>query len=273
MGSSVKWERLAGEAFDLGTHKVNLYMALQGFPDDCALIEISREELRNAIDSETAAALGHALDELDKRPGVRVVFMTGRGHKAFVSGGDLREYTAKLADEAQVLSALGQMRQVLWRLYIGARFAVAVLNGPARGGGSELAFSCHYRLFQKGASFGFVQATQGIPPGWGGGTLLTERMGQARARLALMSGAVFDAQEALRLGFADEVADSDERLVERMRHLAMLFAHSTTAGMAAVQGLLSTESDRLYERMVEESMACARLWFAPEHAAVLAKYK
>ena len=263
---------MADEIVDLGTDKVHLYRKVTGFPDHLAVIEVSREKVRNAVDGDTAQALTRALDVLDSIPKVRTLFITGSGEKAFVSGGDLRDYTSRLDSVDKVREALSQMRRVLWRNYTGARFVVAVMNGPARGGGSELAFSCHYRVMKEHASLGFVQATQGIPPGWGGGTLLADQVGTARARLALMSGSVFDAEEARKLGFVDEVVRDDANMIERLQHIAHRFSRSTVSGALAVQAILNRSSKELLHNMEQESDACANLWFEPEHQEILKKY-
>ena len=268
----MRWDQFVGEIVDLGTEKVHLYHHLIGFPESCAVLEVSREEVRNAIDTETAMALHRALDELDAMPFVRTIFITGRGDKAFVSGGDLREYSVTLDSTDKVRAALGVMRQVLWRIYSNARFAVAIINGPARGGGAELAFSCHYRIMSDHASIGFVQVTQGIPPGWGGGMLLADQVGKGKAKLALMSGSVFDAEDALRLGFVDEVVNSDEEMITHMKKVADRFSRTTSTGMAAIHSLLSSANPKLLQKMELESEHCVRLWFDPAHKAILTKY-
>ncbi len=268
----MNWSDIAGEVIELGTEKVKLYSRLNGFPDTCALIEVAREEVRNAIDGETTVGLSRALDELDKRQAMRMVFITGRGEKAFISGGDLKDYTSRLDNVEKVREALGLMRQVLYRLYSGVRFTVAVINGPARGGGSELSFSCHYRLMKKDASFGFVQATQGIPPGWGGGVLLARQVGESKARLALMSGSVFDADDAFTMGYVDELYHSDESLVAQMQKLAGRFERSTVSGANAIHAEFSVFHEGILRQMERESEACAELWFASEHMAILERY-
>ena len=268
----MNWGHIAEEVIDLGTDKVKLYSRLHGFSESCALIEVTREEVRNAIDGETTMGLIRALDELDKRPVVKIVFLTGRGEKAFISGGDLKDYTSRLDNVEKVREALGLMRQVLYRLYSGIRFTVAVINGPARGGGSELSFSCHYRLMKNDASFGFVQVTQGIPPGWGGGVLLARQVGESKARLALMSGSIFDADDAITMGYVDELYHSDESLIAQMQKLAGRFERSTASGANEIHAEFSVNHQEILRQMERESEACAELWFASEHMAILERY-
>ncbi len=268
----MNWNEIAKEVIDLGTDKVKLYCRLDGFTETCALIEVAREEVRNAIDGQTTLALLRALDELDQRPKLKTLFITGSGEKAFISGGDLKDYTSRLDQVDKVREALGLMRQVLYRMYAGLRFTVAIINGPARGGGSEIAFSCHYRMMKKDANFGFVQATQGIPPGWGGGVLLARHMGESKARLALMSGSLFEADVALAMGYVDELYPSDESLIAKMRNLSGRFEHSTVSGAKAVHAQFSDDHEKILHQMERESESCADLWFKSEHMAILDRY-
>lgn len=263
----MNWSDRAEEKTDLGSGKVWLYKRIQGLPETCAMLEITREVVRNAIDQETAQCLTRGLDLLDQAPEIRVLVVTGQGRKAFISGGDLKEYS-KLKTEVDVLAAFAAMRQVLWRMYTGPRFTVALINGTAVGGGAEVASACHYRLQSEHASMGFIQVNQGISTGWGGATLLTERLGNDKAQGVLASGAVYTAKESSEWGLVDEIVYGQEQTLERLQWLTEHFGHKEF-----VRNRINADKKKaLLSQMKSESEQCAALWFSEEHLKILTSY-
>ena len=84
---------------------------------------------------------------------------------------------------------------------------IAAVNGFALGGGCELALACDFIYASTKARFGQPEVKLGVIPGFGGTQRLSRRVGVARARELMFTGAVIDAAEALRIGLVNRVVD------------------------------------------------------------------
>ena len=86
---------------------------------------------------------------------------------------------------------------------------IASVSGYALGGGCELALACDYRIAGPRAVFGQPEILLGIIPGGGGTQRLARLVGPSRAKELCITGRQVKADEALRIGLADEVVDDD----------------------------------------------------------------
>src|SRR4051812_19543202 len=100
------------------------------------LFTIKREEKRNAVNYAVMDGLKAAVERA-KKDDVRVLAITGEGEQAFCSGGDLSIFHA-LHTEREAYNMLAKMGDVLYKLATLPKPTVALLNGPAVGGGCEI---------------------------------------------------------------------------------------------------------------------------------------
>ncbi len=122
---------------------------------ELAIWVVDRPQRRNAMDWATMQAFARAVEEAVRDPALRVVILTG-AEGAFLSGADLYEM-AHYRTEAdgyrlgQVMGdALRQLEEAPW-------ISIAAINGPARGGGVEVALACDLRVMAEDADLAFVQ--------------------------------------------------------------------------------------------------------------------
>ncbi len=178
------------------------------------VLEVRRPEVRNALDWQAMAAFREAVEQAHRTEALRVLVVTGHG-KAFIAGGDLKVLAHHPTEEdGRRLSAW--MTQALARLEALPVPTIAALNGPARGGGSEVALACDLRVMAANADLGFVQIRQALIPGWGGGQRLLRLVGYARALEWLLTGRVLSAEEALAVGLANRVTPPGKALEEAL---------------------------------------------------------
>jgi enoyl-CoA hydratase len=110
----------------------------------------------------------------------------------------------------------------------------ACIDGFALGGGCELAMSCTLRLASDSARLGQPEIKLGLIPGYGGSQRLPRLVGQGAALKMLLTGAIIDAAEALRIGLVDEVVPGDsESLMLRAYELAAQIAAMPPLAVAA----------------------------------------
>lgn len=168
-------------------------------------IWLDRPEKLNPLSTRTLRELEDAARWFDQHPDLKVVTVGGRG-RAFSAGADLGSFAgdAGRADREQgwrMGRALEEMRAV----------TVARIQGWCVGGGVVLAAACDLRIAATSARFSIPEIDLGIPLAWGGIPRLVREIGPARTKELVMTGREFSPQEALAMGFLNDVVD-DERL-------------------------------------------------------------
>ena len=199
-----------------------------------ATVTVNRPKVLNALNERTLTELGHAFDALEADPAVRLLVITGAGEKAFVAGADINELAKMAALEAKDKAFFGQ--QVFARLERSSKPSIAMINGFALGGGCELALACTLRTAARTAKLGLPETSLGIIPGYGGTQRLARIAGPGVAREWVLTGDVFGAEEAHRVGVVNRLF-APEELREGTHKLA---ATILSRGPVAVRLALET---------------------------------
>jgi enoyl-CoA hydratase len=238
--------------------------------DGIGQITIQRPEARNALTWQAMEEFSEAVDRAAATPDLRAVLVTGSGG-AFCAGGDLFELDGYLTRLDGVrLSAL--MADALDRLEAIPVPTIAAIEGPALGGGAEIALACDLRVMADGASLGMMHVRLAISPAWGGGQRLLRLVGYARALEWLAAGRVFAASEALEAGLASRTAARGQALLEA-RALAELLAANDIGAVRVAKSIIRAgvslppaEAARL------ERDLFADLWAAEAHREASAAF-
>lgn len=226
-------------------------------------ITLNRPEKRNAVSYQLMEEFEAALDQAAQDNDVKVVVITGYGDRAFCSGGDLAEFHS-LYTEEESYEMLSKMGAILYKLAVFKKPTIALLNGSAVGGGCEIASACDFRLAKSGVKLGFVQASLGITTGWGGASILLEKIPYQSAMRLLLNGTIYTAEAAKELGFIDEVIQGD--LEEWERFVDTILTREVGVLMAYKNLLINKwEESNLKGRMEMESRQCAKLWETDAH--------
>jgi enoyl-CoA hydratase len=196
-----------------------------------ATVVLDRPKVLNALNAATFAELEAAFEELGADDDVRVVLLTGAGERAFAAGADIRELDAVGAGEGEAFALRGQA--VFRKIETLGKPVIACVRGFALGGGCELAMACTLRLAAEDAKFGQPEVKLGVSPGYGGSQRLPRLVGRGAALKMLLTGAVIDALEALRIGLVDEVVPAAE-LMTRAEALAEEIAAQAPLAVAEV---------------------------------------
>lgn len=194
-----------------------------------AVITLDRPKALNALNAATLSELEAALESLANDAEVRVVLLTGAGGRAFAAGADIRELVELAAEEGRAFSLRGQ--SIFRRIETLAKPVIACIQGFALGGGCELAMACALRIAADGARFGQPEVKLGIIAGYGGTQRLPRLVGRGAALKLLLTGAMIDAHEALRIGLVDEVVPAPE-LMSRAEALAQEIAENAPVAVA-----------------------------------------
>jgi enoyl-CoA hydratase len=161
---------------------------------------LSRPEVRNAVDRETAEALVQAFREFERDDDARVAVFYG-DNGAFCAGADLKAVAAGHGNrtEPDGDGPMGPSRMVL------SKPVIAAVSGYAVAGGMELALWCDLRIVEENAVLGFFNRRWGIPLIDGGTVRLPRLIGLGRALDLILTGRPVYAQEALSIGLANRV--------------------------------------------------------------------
>jgi enoyl-CoA hydratase len=194
-----------------------------------AVIQINRPEVRNCIGPRTHRELIEAWTRFRDDDSAYVAVMTGAGDKAFCSGADLRAVDQLLPDTPAEIAASnrgerpGYLGPSRWTdIY---KPIIAAVNGVAYAGGLEWACFADIRIAEEHASFGVTCRRWNIGLADGGTVRLPRILGMGRALELIITGRVIDAQEALRIGLANEVVPRGQslpRALELARFIASL---------------------------------------------------
>jgi enoyl-CoA hydratase/carnithine racemase len=184
--------------------------------DEVALLTLQRPEKRNALSIDLRVELSEAFGRLGEDHGVGCIVLTGAG-SAFCAGMDITQFGGDRAHKQRLVDTSTAAFEAVGSC---PRPVIAAVNGPALAGGFALALLCDLRVAAETASFGFPELPRGIPPSY------------ASARAALrpdvaaeitLTGRVFDAAEALRIGAVNEVVP-ESQVLERSLQLAAAIA-------------------------------------------------
>jgi enoyl-CoA hydratase len=194
-----------------------------------AIVTLDRPKALNALNTHTLDELDSTFETLAGDPAVRVILLTGAGGRAFAAGADIRELAAIPPEEGRAFSLRGQA--IFRRIETLGKPVIACIQGFALGGGCELAMACTLRIAANDARFGQPEVKLGIVAGYGGTQRLPRLVGRGTALKLLLSGAIVDADEALRIGLVDEVVPAAE-LMTRGEALAMEIAANAPLAIA-----------------------------------------
>jgi methylglutaconyl-CoA hydratase len=223
--------------------------------DGIATITLNRPEKRNAVSFELVADLLSALDAAEHSAAVQVVIITGAG-KAFCAGLDLESLQALVGKtHEENLKDSATMAGLFRRVYDFPKPTIAAVNGAAIAGGTGIATMCDFTLAVPEAKFGYTEVRIGFVPAIVSSYLVFQ-VGHKTARDLLLTGRLFGAEEAFRIGLVNQLA-APEELMTRARELAAtLMENSPTsvrATKALINGFIKQQLDLQVAQAVEDN--------------------
>lgn len=177
---------------------------------DIGVVRLNRPDKLNAFAGDMRDRIGDAFEELGADSEVRAIVVTGEG-RGFCAGADIGYLNELVADRnAKDFARLLEAGERVVRTIRGLdQPVIAAINGPAAGGGANLALACDLRIMAETASIGQTFTRIGLHPDWGGTYFLPRLVGEARALELMWSGRMVGADEALALGLVHRVVPAD----------------------------------------------------------------
>ncbi|MGE6378473.1 enoyl-CoA hydratase-related protein [Peribacillus muralis] len=218
----------------------------------------------NTLSSSCIAELRILLQELGRDEETRAIILTGAG-RFFVAGADIKEFVSKLGDQEQAL-ALAEGGQALCdEIEALKKPVIAAINGPALGGGLELAMSCHFRIASEQATVGLPELKLGLIPTFGGTQRLRKITDTATALELILTGRTLCASEAVELGIA-QLAVKEAELLKTATAIAASFVEgkSMTSVMRAVECIVQGSSESMEQGLERERKRFAELFLTAD---------
>ncbi|HYX53391.1 MAG TPA: enoyl-CoA hydratase-related protein [Candidatus Limnocylindrales bacterium] len=225
------------------SYKTVIYSEAQGI----ATITLNRPDKRNAISYELIDDVTAALKQAAAST-AQIVILTGAG-SAFCAGMDLENLKQLLGrTPEQNLQDSMTMAGLFRALYDFPKPTIAAVNGAAIAGGTGLATLCDFTLAVPEAKFGYTEVKIGFVPGIVSSYLIAN-VGEKRARELLLTGRIFGAEEAQRLGLVNEIIAPDQ-LMARAHQLAAQLMESSPTSLRTTKALLSSYTKEQLDRQV-----------------------
>jgi len=230
--------------------------------DHIGTVTLNRPEKANAFDPGMCVDVLEALRMLATADQVRVIVITGAG-KAFCAGADL----GVLGTQGNQLVRAG--KDIALTIRNAPQPVLAAVNGPAAGGGANLALACDYRLASDKASIGQVFHKLGLGPDWGGSYFLPRLTSISKALELVWSARMVPAAEAAQLGLFDRVVAPDA-LAPETQALAQRWASMAPLAVRKAKAALYRSLQSTLEEMLDVEIADQEVLFATPEARQIA---
>jgi enoyl-CoA hydratase len=170
----------------------------------------------NLVTRELLRALNRALGEIAARPEIRCLILHGGDARAFCAGSDIKEFADIKADASERKILFEDM--VLRRLAQMPMPTIAAIDGPALGGGLEIALACDLRVCRPDVALGLTESRLGGLAG-SGSVRLARLIGPSRAKELLFTGETINGEQAIAWGVVNRLARAGSAL-QSARELA-----------------------------------------------------
>ncbi|MBV7265203.1 enoyl-CoA hydratase/isomerase family protein [Erythrobacter ani] len=177
---------------------------------------IDRADKRNAFNMDMWEAMPGLLDQAARSSDLRLLVVRAAASGPFCAGADIKELLAKKDDNAWRAKNQAAINRVQFELARHRLPTLAFIEGDCIGGGCGIALACDLRVATTAARFGITPAKLGLVYPLHDVKLLTDLVGPGQAKRILYTGSLIGADEALRIGLVEQLAEDSAELVEAM---------------------------------------------------------
>lgn len=202
--------------------------------DGVAVIVIDNPPV-NTLNAAVIEQLGAVVDDVDQDGEVVAAIITGAGKKAFVAGGNIKEFPEWMRRGAEYAE-----RRSLWlqhplnKMDQLSKPTIAAINGFALGGGCELALACDLRIAEEQVLIGLPEIKLGLFPGAGGTQRLPRLIGTGKAKEMMFTGEPVTANEAKHIGLVNKVVPQGQA-VEKAKELARHISRNSLPALSLMK--------------------------------------
>ncbi|WP_292061079.1 crotonase/enoyl-CoA hydratase family protein [Mesorhizobium sp.] len=180
-------------------------LAVEAHDEGVWVVTLDRPTKRNALDANTIEELVDFFSTAP-RAGVRAIVLAGSGDH-FCAGLDLIEHHQADRSPADFMHICLRWHEAFNKMEYGGVPIIAALNGAVVGGGLELASAAHIRVMDKTTYFALPEGQRGLFTGGGATIRVTDLVGKSRMIDMMLTGRVYQGQEAVDLGLAQYIVE------------------------------------------------------------------
>jgi enoyl-CoA hydratase/carnithine racemase len=219
----------------------------------------NQPEKRNAVSLAMWERAQEILDEFQNDPDIRVVVLSGAGGKSFVSGADISEFESQRGTAEAQQHYNAQTGKVYERIEAFPKPTIAMIDGFCIGGGLNLACVCDIRICSEDLQIAMPAAKLALGYPFAAINRLKNIVGIANARHLMFTAGRVGAEEAHRMGFAQQIVPKDalEQTVTDYANTIAANAPLTVAAMKFISTQVLTDpEDRNLARCDEMVADC-----------------
>ncbi|MCG6120190.1 MAG: enoyl-CoA hydratase-related protein [Blastomonas sp.] len=237
-----------------------------------AHLVIDRPDKRNAFTQGMWEALPELVDRAMANPDIRVMILRASTPGAFCAGADIAEFGSGAQDPQWRTKNQAAIRRAMETLARAPKPVIAQIEGDCIGGGCGLSLACDLRIATPSARFGITPARLGLVYSLHDTKLLVDLVGPAAAKRILFTAQLIGADEALRIGLIDELAEDAGSAAQALAHsIAAVSPHSVRASKAMIRRILHGQVEDDAETLAQFADAFDGPDFAEGVAAFLGK--
>lgn len=211
----------------------------------------------NALSTRLFDELEAVVERLESETAVRAVIFAATGSAAFLSGADINELPARVADPEALDAHTRRVRAVFDRVAVLPQPTIAAVGANAVGGGLEFVLLTDLVVAGNDVKFGLPEVRLGLIPGAGGTQRLSRRIPSRVAAEMVLTGRTITASRALELGLVNRVVPTEDVVDEAADLARSLATMPRTAVQAAKAALIQGEASILAPGLAAESTAFA----------------
>jgi len=237
-------------------------LILEKKEDGIAILTLNVPEKLNAMTVKMRENLPLAVDDVAKDGKVRVLVVTGAG-RGFCAGADVTSMGREHEPRYQRIEALGwPFADAFCKMN---KPVIAAINGACVGGGLSLALNTDIRIASTNSKFGVAQTQRALAPDYGLTFLLPKIVGLSKALEIMMTGELFGAEEAERIGLVSKVVALEE-LMDTTLDLAGRIAKQAPLAVEFTKRTVWRGMMDDYQRQLDlESFAQSVCGFSEDH--------
>ncbi len=237
--------------------------------DGVAIMVLNRPEKYNAMDEDTLDECIQALKSITKNDLIRSLIITGAGN-AFCSGADRGSNIFGKAGPWEFWIFMQKINELILLIRGMPKPVIAAVNGPAVGGGCNVALACDIIIASQSAYFCQIYSKIGIHPDAGGIYFLPRLIGTHRACELMLTGRAISAAEAHEIGMINKVVPPDQLMDTAMSLASEIADRSPLAIKMIKSSIYSSLKSDLETVLEQEAKAVSILMFTEDHKEAIA---
>ena len=219
--------------------------------DGVVSLALNRPGKRNALSENMIKELVTAINVIDKDSECRLIKLEGEG-EVFCAGGDLEwmkeqanSTREKRINEARKLAKMFRILNSVIKPILG------VIRGDAYGGGIGLISICDYSISSSAAKFGLTESRLGLIPATISPYVIS-RIGESNCRDIFLSGEIFNAEKANKIGLVNEVVKPSD-LEKSVDSYISFFKKTSRQAVSSSKALIQTLRPKVSDKLIDET--------------------